>query len=69
LGDTIELHLDAKDGYLIGTLPVTSTSDAETWKSLSTSVDRASGIHDLFFVFKGKAGSKLFNFDNWQFQR
>ena len=27
------------------------------------------GIHDVYFVFKGRKGCKLFNFDWWKFYR
>jgi hypothetical protein len=68
-GGTIELHLDAAEGSLIGTLLVPAAGDPEIWKTLSTAVNGASGIHDLYFVFKGHVGNKLFNFDNWQFAK
>ena len=29
----------------------------------------ATGVHDLFLVFKGKPASELFQFDAWQFAK
>lgn len=65
-GGSIELHLDSQTGKLIGTLAVTGTGGATTWKNLSTTVSGATGTHDLFLVFKGGSGD-LFNLDWWQF--
>jgi arabinoxylan arabinofuranohydrolase len=66
-GGSIELHLDSQTGKLIGTLPVTGTGGMTTWKALTTSVTGATGLHDLFLVFKGGSGD-LFNLDWWQFE-
>jgi arabinoxylan arabinofuranohydrolase len=66
-GGSIEIRLDSQTGKLIGTLPVTATGGMTTWKSLTTSVTGATGVHDLFFVFKGGSGD-LFNLDWWQFE-
>ncbi len=61
----IELRLDNKDGPLIGALPVPYT--AGCWKKVTTSVNGATGSHDLFFVFKGEPLNGIFDFDYWQF--
>jgi hypothetical protein len=65
-GASIELRLDSQTGKLIGTLPISSTGGMTTWKTLSTTVSGATGVHDLFLVFKGGSGD-LFNLDSWQF--
>lgn len=63
----IEIRLGKLDGQLIGTLPVSGT-DGE-WKPQSARIAGASGIHDIFFVFRGAAGEDLFTFDYWQFSQ
>jgi hypothetical protein len=30
--------------------------------------EEITGVHDLYFLFKGNQGAKLFNFDWWQFK-
>ncbi|MBK8802686.1 MAG: family 43 glycosylhydrolase [Fibrobacteres bacterium] len=66
-GGSIELRLDTQTGKLIGTLPVAGTGGATTWKTLTTSVTGATGVHDLFLVFKG-SGTDMFNLDHWSFE-
>jgi hypothetical protein len=66
-GATIEIRLGKVDGQLIGTLPVSGTGGQ--WKSQSARIAGASGVHDLFFVFRGAAGAELFKFDYWQFSQ
>jgi arabinoxylan arabinofuranohydrolase len=68
-GGTIELHLDGVDGALIGSIPVPNTGGWEDWKSVATSVSGATGIDDLYLVFKGNPAEHLFNFDYWQFEK
>lgn len=66
-GGKIEIHIDSKDGNLIGTVEVTSTGGEQIWKTVSAKVGNVKGVHDLFFVFKGGEGD-LFNFDWWKFK-
>lgn len=66
-GGTIELHLDSLSGKLVGTLPVTSTGGNDIWKTETTNITGATGIHDLFYVFKGGTNGNLFKIDNWNF--
>lgn len=65
-GGKIEIHIDAKNGSLLGTLDIKNTGDIQTWKTLSCKVNKIKGIHDLYFIFKGATGNNLFNFDYWQ---
>nr|WP_320058158.1 glycoside hydrolase family 43 protein [uncultured Bacteroides sp.] len=64
-GGKIEIHIDGKNGSLLGTLEVKSTDGDQTWKTLSCKVNKVKGVHDLYFVFKGGEGN-LFNFDWWK---
>ncbi|WP_437600090.1 glycoside hydrolase family 43 protein [Sorangium sp. So ce590] len=65
-GGSIELHLDAPDGMLVGTCAVEGTGGWQTWSDTSCDVDGATGVHDLYLVFTG-GESYLFNVNSWQF--
>jgi arabinoxylan arabinofuranohydrolase len=67
-GGAIELHLDALDGPLIGTCPVTPSGDTG-WRSVSAAVHGATGIHDLYLRFTGGSGGDLFEVEWFQFAR
>jgi len=64
----IELHIDSVDGAQIGVAPVPYTTGKDVWRNKTISISGASGKHDLYFVFKGSAGTDLFNFDSWKFE-
>jgi len=64
-GAKIEIRLGKVDGQLIGTLPVSGTGGQ--WEPQSVRIAATTGIHDLFFVFRGPAGEELFKFDFWKF--
>jgi len=68
-GGTMELHLDNSDGPVIGSLAVPNTGGWYAWKTQSTPVSGAVGVHDLYLVFKGDSTGQLLNFDSWQFNR
>lgn len=66
-GGRVELHLDSIKGEKIAEVAVTGTGGWEQWQSFTAPVSaQATGVHDLYFVFKGRKGPKLFNFDCWQ---
>ena len=67
-GGEIELHIDSLNGPVIGLISVSYTGGWDNWKLEASSVNQSTGIHDLFLVFKGKSGNKLFNFDFWKFE-
>lgn len=60
-GGTIEIRIDGPDGKLIGSCDVASTGGWQEWKTLNAKLDKVSGTHDIYFVFKG-GESYLFNF-------
>lgn len=67
-GGSIEIHLDSKNGTLVGELPVSYTGGEETWQEKTAAVSGTVGKHDVYFVFKGETNTEnLFNFDYWQF--
>lgn len=64
---TIEIRLDSKEGELIGTINVPMTGGNDRWALKTVDVKKTTGIHDLYFVFKGKASSNILYFDYWMF--
>ncbi len=68
-GGTIEVRIDSLDGPLVATLEVAGTGGWENWKYLETpAVAEVPGLHDVYFLFKGRKGPKLFNIDYWHFK-
>ena len=66
-GGQIEIRTDSLGGTLLGTLLVPGTGGWEQWQTLTLDLPViASGTHDLYFVFTGRKGPKLFNFDWWE---
>jgi len=73
-GGAIEIHLDSINGQLLGRLEVPATGGWEQWQTLTIDLDYQlstlnsplSTPHDLYFVFTGRKGPKLFNFDWWE---
>lgn len=66
-GGTIELRVGSTSGRLLGTLTVSGTGGATTWKEMTTNVTGATGVQDLYLVFKGSGSGELFNLDHWKF--
>ena len=64
-GGTMEIHIDAKDGPIIGACKVSGTGGWQNWEEVSCDVV-ASGEHDVYFVFRGGDGY-LMNVDWWKF--
>jgi len=65
-GGSIEIHIDGKEGDLLGTVEVKSTGSEQKWETQSFKLNNIEGIHDVYFVFRGEK-SDLFNFDWWKF--
>ncbi|MDR6734413.1 glycoside hydrolase family 43 protein [Sphingobacterium sp. 2149] len=67
-GIHMEVRLGAVDGALLGTIQVPMTGGDDRWTTVETALsDKVSGLHDLYFVFKGKAPSNILFFDCWKF--
>jgi hypothetical protein len=64
-GGKIELRLDSPTGPLIGTCMVPNTGNVAKWTTAFCQVSRATGVHDLYFLFTGGDALK---FDCWQFR-
>ena len=66
-GGTIELHTDSVAGPMLVRLRVPHTGGWEKWQTLTADLTAiATGVHDLYLVFKGRKGPKLFNLDWWE---
>jgi len=68
----LEVRLDSIKGQLATTLRIGRTGGWDAWTTLQSPVkEQITGIHDLYFLFKGDnvtVGRELFNFDYWMFQ-
>lgn len=69
VGGTIEIRLDSPTGEIIGTLEVTPTGGDQEWELMQCDVKNVTGVHNIFFVFRGEGEPNLFNFDYWQFNK
>lgn len=68
-GGRMEVHIDAPNGDLLCTVNVSRTGGWEKWQTVDTELSsQVTGVHDLYFLFKGNEGAKLFNFDWWGFK-
>ncbi len=80
-GGQIEVHIDSLKGALLARLEVPGTGGWEKWQTLSADIENSksstlnsqlstlnSQSHDLYLVFTGRKGPKLFNFDWWQIE-
>jgi len=66
---SMEVRADAKDGKLLATVNVPLTGGDDRWALVSAEVEKISGIHDLYFICKGKAPFKIMYFDYWMFSK
>lgn len=67
-GGTLEVRTDSIGGEVIAVVNVPHTGGWESWQTLAADVRPVSGKHDLYFVFCGRKGCELFNFDWWRFE-
>lgn len=67
-GVTMEVRLDSPQGDLLATVNVPMTGGDNRWALVSSDVAKVSGVHDLYFVCKGKKPGRLMYFDYWMFQ-
>ena len=65
-GGRIEVRLDNVNGPLVGTCTVSGTGGWQVWTTVSCSVNRPTGTHDVYFRFAGGTGF-LLNVNWWQF--
>ena len=66
-GGAIEVHIDSVAGQQLVRLQVPGTGGWEQWQTLTADLTAyTTGVHDLYLVFTGRKGPKLFNFDWWE---
>jgi hypothetical protein len=65
----MEIRLGSLGGELIGTVKVPLTGGNDRWALVTSDVQKVTGIHDVYFIFKGKAASKIMYFDYWRFAK
>jgi glucosylceramidase len=69
-GGTLQFYLDSTSGTLVASVTIPSTTGWETWQTTpAASVTGASGVHDLYVVFKAPASgtTSLGNLNWFQF--
>lgn len=68
-GGTLEVRMDSPEGPLVAELKAPATGSWENFAYVETpALLEVPGVHDIYFVFKGRKGPKLMNFDFWQFK-
>ena len=68
-GGAIEVRIDSLGGKMIARLEVGHTGGWENWKEeVADLLSPVEGVHDLYFVFRGRKGVKIMNFDWWKFR-
>ena len=65
---TMDVHLDNVSGPFIATVKVPLTGGDDRWETVKTEVkEKITGVHDVYFVFNGKAAKDIMFFDYWTF--
>ena len=64
---TMEVRLDGVEGELVCTVRAARTGGNDRWSLASADVSNVKGVHDVYFVFKGRARTDLMFFDYWRF--
>ncbi len=65
-GGTLEFHQDSVGGTLLGTAILPVTGGWQNWTTVSAPITGATGVHDLYLVFKGTP--PIGNINWFQFQ-
>lgn len=65
----LEIRLDGVDGQLIGTMKVPRTGGSDRWDLRTIDITKVTGVHDLYFVVKGRPATNLMYFDYWMFSK
>ena len=68
-GVTMEVRIDNKDGKLLATINVPITGGDNRWSLVTADIATVTGVHDLYFVFKGNKPGALMYFDYWMFSK
>ncbi len=69
-GVTMDVHLDSLDGPLAGTIKVPMTGGDDRFETVKINLsNKITGVHNLYFVFNGKAEKDIMFFDYWMFSK
>ena len=68
-GVTMEIRLDSPQGQLLGTTRVPLTGGDDRWALVTTETAKVTGVHDLYFIFKGEKPGRIMYFDYWMFSK
>lgn len=68
-GGVIEVRIDSISGALVALLEVPHTGGWEEWMTVEAPAQiEVPGRHDLYFVYRGRKGPRLFNIDYFKFE-
>lgn len=69
-GVTMDVRLDNPHGPIIGTVKVPLTGGDDRFETVTVNVsNKITGLHNLYFVFNGKAEKDIMFFDYWMFSK
>ena len=63
----MEVRSAREDGQLLTTMRVPRTGGSDRWRLVEAEVQKVTGVHDVYFVFKGRVPKDLAYFDYWRF--
>lgn len=69
-GVTMDVRLDSLDGPIVGTIKVPMTGGDDRFETVKINLSNSiKGVHNLYFVFNGKAEKDIMFFDYWMFSK
>ncbi|KFE99065.1 glycoside hydrolase family 43 protein [Chryseobacterium luteum] len=69
-GVTMDVRLDSLEGPIVGTIKVPMTGGDDRYETVKINVsNKITGIHNLYFLFNGKAEKDIMFFDYWTFSK
>ena len=63
----MDVRLGGVDGQLLCTVRIPRTGGSDMWRIVSAEVPNVTGIHDVYFVFRGRGRTNVMHFDYWRF--
>lgn len=63
-GSSIEVRLGSPEGKLVGSMEITGTGGWQNWSTQKCSIDKTTGVNDVYFIFKCGSGY-LYNLNWW----
>ncbi len=68
-GVKMEVRIDNINGELLGTINVPITGGDDRWQLRNMNISGVSGVHDLYFIFRGDKPGRIMYFDYWMFTK